>query len=179
MPDSPHRIDNHKQNLSRRKVLKALTAVGGAVAATNLMPGKWTSPIIDLGVLPAHAQTNSAPIELVGNLQITPGGGGSSLSISEVSASGAGALIYTAECQYRDPLMSMTTANTTATGRTQCTPNVPTSVLYVSPENAASGVVGFSFSTPLCNLSTTEFCTSVSSGGRSSNEVCGTLPEPS
>ena len=94
MPDSPHRIDNHKQNISRRKVLKALTALGGAVAATNLMPGKWTSPIIDLGVLPAHAQTNSAPIELVGNLQINPTLNPRSFSGGEVSASGTVALIY-------------------------------------------------------------------------------------
>lgn len=42
--------------ISRRKLLKALTATGGAFAASTLLPSKWTSPAVSSGVLPVHAQ---------------------------------------------------------------------------------------------------------------------------
>ena len=50
------------KNLSRRDLLKALAATGGAITATTMLPEKWTQPVVDVGVLPAHAQT-SPPIE--------------------------------------------------------------------------------------------------------------------
>jgi hypothetical protein len=48
------------QNPSRRRLLKFL-AVGGAVTAVSLLPGKWSSPSIKTGVLPAHAQVTPTP----------------------------------------------------------------------------------------------------------------------
>jgi hypothetical protein len=44
------------QGISRRQLLKALTATGGAIAASSLLPKKWSGPAMDVGVLPAHAQ---------------------------------------------------------------------------------------------------------------------------
>ena len=49
-------MSKSKQALSRRELLKAMTALGGAVAASSMLPGKWAKPEVGAGVLPAHAQ---------------------------------------------------------------------------------------------------------------------------
>ena len=46
------------QLLSRREVLKALAVIGGAAAASALLPEKWVKPVVEAGVLPAHAQAS-------------------------------------------------------------------------------------------------------------------------
>ena len=51
------------QNPSRRRLLKFLAA-GGAVTAVSLLPGKWSSPTIKTGVLPAHAQVTPGRYEV-------------------------------------------------------------------------------------------------------------------
>jgi hypothetical protein len=51
------------QNPSRRRLLKFLAA-GGAVTAVSLLPGKWSSPSIKSGVLPAHAQVTQQQYEI-------------------------------------------------------------------------------------------------------------------
>jgi hypothetical protein len=43
--------------ISRRDALKILTAAAGAAALANLPP-KWSKPGVEVGVLPAHAQTS-------------------------------------------------------------------------------------------------------------------------
>ena len=44
----------------RRKTLKTILLTGGAtVAVTKALPHKWTKPIVDSVVLPAHAQTTT------------------------------------------------------------------------------------------------------------------------
>lgn len=45
-----------RETLSRRRFLKAIAATGGAAAASSLLPGEWVKPVIEAGVLPAHAQ---------------------------------------------------------------------------------------------------------------------------
>ena len=45
------------QVLSRRELLKTLAALGGAVAASSLLPEKWAKPEVGAGALPAHAQS--------------------------------------------------------------------------------------------------------------------------
>jgi hypothetical protein len=54
--------------ISRRRLLKALVAAGGATAAASLLPGKWSKPLAQVGVLPAHAQIS--PLG-TGDLQVT------------------------------------------------------------------------------------------------------------
>lgn len=39
----------------RRKLLKALLGAGAVATGSNLLPDKWTKPIIDTVILPAHA----------------------------------------------------------------------------------------------------------------------------
>jgi hypothetical protein len=52
------RRSTRKSRLSRREVLKALASVGGAAAASLLVPVKWVKPVVDVGILPAHAQSS-------------------------------------------------------------------------------------------------------------------------
>jgi hypothetical protein len=47
-----------KQTMGRRELLKALAAGGGAVAASAVVSGKWVKPVVEAGVLPAHAATS-------------------------------------------------------------------------------------------------------------------------
>jgi len=62
--------------VSRRKLLKALAATSGAVVASQILPGQWMKPVIESGLLPAHAQGSPTrtptPIVLgTGDLQVT------------------------------------------------------------------------------------------------------------
>jgi len=54
-PDVPE--SSNDPQLSRRELLKSLAALGGAVAASSLLPEKWSRPQVGAGVLPAHAQS--------------------------------------------------------------------------------------------------------------------------
>ena len=45
-------------NISRREILKVLAASGGALAAAAFLPVKWVKPLVQSGVLPAHAQSS-------------------------------------------------------------------------------------------------------------------------
>jgi len=62
MPPAERQIDGNvpeesqQHTISRRALLKALAAAGGAVAATTLLPGEWAKPVVKVGVLPVHAQ---------------------------------------------------------------------------------------------------------------------------
>lgn len=46
--------------LSRREALKTLAALTGAATLATL-PDQWSTPVIETGVLPAHAQTSGPP----------------------------------------------------------------------------------------------------------------------
>jgi hypothetical protein len=67
-----------KETLGRRQLLKAIAATGGAVAASTFLPGEWAKPIVEVGVLPAHAQVSEKagnPAVYVALCDSTPGGG--------------------------------------------------------------------------------------------------------
>jgi hypothetical protein len=66
-----------KETLGRRQLLKAIAATGGAVAASSLLPGEWAKPVVEVGVLPAHAQVSVAYSMLCDS---EPGGGDISLT---------------------------------------------------------------------------------------------------
>jgi hypothetical protein len=50
----------HRISMGRRQLLKTLVAAGWVAAASTLLPSKWVKPLVEVGVLPAHAQA-SAP----------------------------------------------------------------------------------------------------------------------
>jgi hypothetical protein len=45
--------------LSRRQLLKILVAAAGAAALASA-PNKWKTPVVEVGALPAHAQTSNS-----------------------------------------------------------------------------------------------------------------------
>ncbi len=53
-------MDKEQQELSRRQALKVLAAAAGG-AAMAFLPKKWETPLVSLGVLPAHAQISPTP----------------------------------------------------------------------------------------------------------------------
>ena len=50
-----------KKNLNRRELLKILAASGGGLVAGAFLPEGWIKPVIEAGVLPAHAQATPPP----------------------------------------------------------------------------------------------------------------------
>ena len=47
--------ENKKNILTRRDALKTLAAITGAATLASL-PGRWQTPVVQVGALPAHAQ---------------------------------------------------------------------------------------------------------------------------
>lgn len=65
-----------EQTISRRKLLKVLAVTGGTVAATMLLPSKWAKPVVEVGVLPVHAQATPPSDPVYSAVcDSTPGGG--------------------------------------------------------------------------------------------------------
>jgi len=52
--------------VNHRKFLKILVASDGAVAASVIIPDKWLKPVVDMGVLPAHAQLSDTNPRITG-----------------------------------------------------------------------------------------------------------------
>ena len=52
-------MDNHDKQYDRRKVMKVL--VIGGVATAVALPGKWTKPLINAVIVPAHAAASAPP----------------------------------------------------------------------------------------------------------------------
>ena len=59
MKNGKPQTTNHEKNNGRRKILRTIAGAGGAIAAGGMLPEKWTRPMVDAALLPAHAQTSS------------------------------------------------------------------------------------------------------------------------
>jgi hypothetical protein len=64
-----------EMQISRRRLLKALAAAGGAVAVSSMLPKNWEKPVVEGGVLPAHAQVSEEPVVYSIRCDSIPGGG--------------------------------------------------------------------------------------------------------
>ena len=72
-PEISH-VENQDHDLNRRELLKVLAAAGGGLAAAAFLPGKWLKPVVEAGVLPAHAQaTDTVRITRLGVYRIENG----------------------------------------------------------------------------------------------------------
>jgi len=62
------------QIISRRKLLQTLTATGGGLVVSAIMPSQWVKPLVDVGYLPAHAQgsTPTSTPQATGTAQPSP-----------------------------------------------------------------------------------------------------------
>lgn len=92
------------ENISRRKAVKTLVGGLTAVAAYNVLPAKWGTPIIDSVFLPAHAATSGSTIT---NLQLQIVNGDTTTDSVDVRITGSVA-----------PATSGTTVNLTLTPST-------------------------------------------------------------
>lgn len=176
MRDGSKNNSSAQAELSRRKILKALTALGGAVAATGFMPAKWSSPLVDLGVMPAHAQTTTGALELTGEFNIVSNSNGDTEAFSKVIVSNGAVAGYIAEGTYRDTLMSLTQANTRVYDYSVINASLynSPSIAYISPEKSKTGNLGIQFFIDISNsVSSFEFCSRIKSNGRTSNRTCG------
>jgi hypothetical protein len=78
---------NTEKTLTRRDALKTLAAITGA-AALAAAPGRWETPIVEVGALPAHAQTSGEGENLLPIMDIRIGTGVVSLLNMGFSVSG-------------------------------------------------------------------------------------------
>jgi hypothetical protein len=63
-PQTMNQPNDLNQSLSRRQLLKALAASGGAMAVSAFLPARWLKPQVGAGVLPAHAQSTLTCVTL-------------------------------------------------------------------------------------------------------------------
>ena len=59
---------------SKRETLRKLILAGGVVATADMIPDKWSKPVIESFILPAHAQ--ASPVDSGGGGDLSGGGGG-------------------------------------------------------------------------------------------------------
>jgi hypothetical protein len=59
---------SEEAKIGRRRLLKMVTATGGALAASSVLPGKWTKPEVHAGAVPA--QTAVSPLLTISNLEV-------------------------------------------------------------------------------------------------------------
>ena len=53
--------ERSERTVGRRQLLKVLIAAGGAVTTSAVLSSKWIRPIVEVGVLPPHAQVTYTP----------------------------------------------------------------------------------------------------------------------
>lgn len=73
----PRATSRSEANPARRRLLKALTAGGAGAAAVKSLPERWTKPVVDTVMLPAHAQATAGRFQGGGSAAVvTPPGPG-------------------------------------------------------------------------------------------------------
>jgi hypothetical protein len=55
---------------ARRKILKTIAGASGAIVAGGMLPDKWSRPMVDAALLPAHAQTSFCTEPCTLNIEI-------------------------------------------------------------------------------------------------------------
>jgi hypothetical protein len=53
--------EQREREEARRRLLKVLVAAGGVFTASSVLPGRWIRPLIEVGILPSHAQASATP----------------------------------------------------------------------------------------------------------------------
>jgi len=96
--------DQDKEEVNRRRLIKSLVAGGTAAAA---IPNKWTSPIVESVVMPAHAMTSEVSPDVPPDSCGAPGTGSSntaglSANVTAAVIGGGGELIVVGEADVPD-----------------------------------------------------------------------------
>jgi hypothetical protein len=87
--------------VTRNHFLKILVAAGGAITASAFLPDKWIKPLVNVGVIPAHAQTSglsivggSFTVTLLEGFESSKGRGLASLKKSNNPSYSTGAFVF-------------------------------------------------------------------------------------
>lgn len=160
--EDPNQMSD-KENLSRRELLKAITAVGGALGAAAFLPEKWSKPVIEGGVIPAHAQ--------------------SSQDLPSVTVFRAEPTV--AEFNFSDPSCGISDSTLLDAWISGCETMIHSGTAFSSLSrtgSGCSGIVKFFFETS-CNITEgSQLCVRISVNGRESNTSCALInfgqPEP-
>ena len=175
MDQSPQN-DNPQQPqstmLTRRQALKALAAATGAVVLSNL-PTSWKTPVVEVGVLPAHAQGASGPAPQVSQLTgywDYPNGNQS----KNATAKNANGCIVTAYFAYQDSL-GQVNANTSVLGTYNLNQTFGGYVGSGMNGTGFAGNITFPFNSTYCTFGNTAISVQIGVNGRWSNITNGTI----
>lgn len=165
-----------RKTVSRRQLLKAISAAGGAVAATTLLPNEWTPPIVETGALPIHAQ--ASPAIIAGNLQKTFD------SLNSCTTSGGTGSANTLTLNYNDPTGNFN-AGSVAIYTSSLSTTIPAEIdLFNTPGIAVTGdAFQGTIAIPLCtrfgsNDTVTNQVQLRNSQGNLSNVITVTISRP-
>jgi len=61
----PERVQKPEVLKNRRQIVKKLAVGTAALAGCSVLPGRWTTPLVEFGTLPAHATTSSALVAMI------------------------------------------------------------------------------------------------------------------
>ena len=169
--------ESNQQTVSRREALKVLTAAGGAMALSTL-PDKWETPMVQVGALPALAQTSPVP-SIISSLVINgplgpcdPGGGQSGD-------------LFTASFNYSDPDSDVLADQARVRTSFEFSPSgaVSTQEATLSAANITGDSDSGSINVPLCigfgaEASVTLAISLIDAHGLESNPETGSIPNP-
>jgi hypothetical protein len=153
--------------LTRRQALKVLAATTGAMVLSNL-PQTWKTPMVEVGMLPAHAQGASGPPPTISQLKT----GGCSY----------GELPIALSFQYQDPLGQVNN-NSMVHGTYNYSDGTSFSEMFGGPVNGSggsmngtsfAGLINFPFNSDNCMNNSNVFVR-LTVGGRQSNVLNGTI----
>ena len=166
-------MDDPKTNsINRRDLLKALGAAGGALAAAAFLPGKWAKPVVEAGVMPAHAQSSALSIFSLGIQSLQPN-----------QSPGGGGYDWEAQFGYNDPLgdVDMSTklfalaqpcAQAIHTGQSLSTVGAS----FIPGSDAFNGGILFLFNGVCVNSTNPELWVTLEADGRTSNTISALYP---
>jgi len=140
-------MTDKKSGESRRKLLKSIAVGSGAIVAGKSLPDKWTAPVVDSVLLPAHAQTSPAPTTTAAPPACqTVDDEFTIVSVgSQGSVSAPGVLANDSCTQVTDPRTSSITGSGNPTPNILLTLNADGSFNYQSDQ--PTGVFTFDYST--------------------------------
>jgi len=164
--ETPPVENEETQALNRRELLKVLTAAGGAIGAAAFLPARWSKPLVEAGVLPAHAQ-GTMTLE-ISNLSVFPIPGS-----APIEPYGANFHFNDTLCQVDDSANLYVSA--LPCGRTIYNGQTLASVGgSINGTGGCAGVVSFAFDAFNCINSTLSVQLGV--GSRMSNTITGLIP---
>jgi hypothetical protein len=165
---------DEKKSLNRREALKTIAASAGALGAAAFLPGKWSKPLVELGVLPAHAQGTIIDL-VISDLRFRfPT---SSSKPNEIRYG------YFASFDYLDPLGKVNTnaklyANATPCGETYYSGETLSNIASKLTGTAYNGSILFNFNTSLTCANGSQLNVQLGANGRMSNVLSGDIPLP-